>query len=44
LSKAKPFSIAKQKVWGAYKRVKVNRGAAGIDRQTIEEFEKRFIE
>jgi group II intron reverse transcriptase/maturase len=40
LSKAKPFSIAKQEVWGAYKRVKVNRGAAGIDRQTVEEFEK----
>jgi group II intron reverse transcriptase/maturase len=40
LSKAKPFSIAKQEVWEAYKRVKVNRGAAGIDRQTIEEFEK----
>ena len=40
MSKAKPFSIAKQEVWEAYKRVKVNRGAAGIDRQTIEEFEK----
>jgi RNA-directed DNA polymerase len=40
LSKAKPFSIAKREVWEAYKRVKVNRGAAGIDGQTIEEFEK----
>ena len=40
MSKAKPFSIAKREVWGAYKRVKVNRGAAGIDRQTVEEFEK----
>lgn len=40
MSKAKPFSIAKREVWEAYKRVKVNRGAAGIDRQTIEEFER----
>jgi group II intron reverse transcriptase/maturase len=40
LSKTKPFSIAKREVWEAYKRVKVNRGAAGVDGQTIEEFEK----
>jgi group II intron reverse transcriptase/maturase len=40
LGKTKPFSIAKREVWEAYKRVKVNRGAAGIDGQTIEEFEK----
>jgi group II intron reverse transcriptase/maturase len=40
LGKAKPFSIAKREVWEAYKRVRVNRGAAGIDGQTIEGFEK----
>jgi len=40
LGKTKPFSIAKREVWEAYKRVKVNRGAAGIDGQTIDEFEK----
>ena len=40
MSRAKPFLIAKREVWEAYKRVKVNRGAAGIDGQTIEEFEK----
>ena len=40
MGKTKPFSIAKREVWEAYKRVKVNRGAAGIDGQTIEEFEK----
>jgi RNA-directed DNA polymerase len=40
LGKTKPFSIAKREVWEAYKRVRSNRGAAGIDGQTIEEFEK----
>jgi RNA-directed DNA polymerase len=40
LSKAKPFSIAKREVWQAYKRVKANQGAAGVDGQSIEEFGK----
>ena len=40
MDKAKPFSIAKREVWEAYKKVRVNRGAAGIDGQTIEAFEK----
>jgi RNA-directed DNA polymerase len=40
LSEAKPFSISKRLIWEAYKRVKANGGAAGVDRQTIEEFEK----
>jgi RNA-directed DNA polymerase len=40
LDKAKSWSIPKRWVWDAYKRVKVNRGAAGIDEQTIEEFER----
>ncbi len=39
LSEAKPFSISKRLIWEAYKRVKANGGAAGVDRQTIEEFE-----
>lgn len=37
--KAKPFSISKWVVWEAYKRVKANRGAAGVDDQTILDFE-----
>jgi len=40
LSEAKPFSISKRLIWEAYKRVKANDGAAGVDGQTIEEFEK----
>ena len=37
---AKPFSISKVEVWEAYRRVKSNRGAAGIDAQTIAGFEE----
>jgi RNA-directed DNA polymerase len=36
----KPFSIPKQLVWEAYKQVKANKGAAGVDGQSIEDFEK----
>ena len=39
MDKAKPWSIPKQQVWEAYKRVKANREAAGVDGQSIEEFE-----
>jgi RNA-directed DNA polymerase len=40
LEKAKPFAISKQAVWESYKRVKANRGAAGIDEVTLREFEQ----
>ena len=40
MDRAKSFPISKRQVWEAYKRVKVNRGAAGIDDQTIEEFDR----
>ena len=36
---AKPFDISKREVWDAYKRVKANRGAAGVDDQSIAGFE-----
>ncbi|MHB8181867.1 MAG: reverse transcriptase domain-containing protein [Acidithiobacillus ferrivorans] len=36
---AKPLPISKRQVWEAYKRVKANRGAAGVDGQTLTEFE-----
>ena len=35
----KPFQISKWKVWEAYERVKANKGAAGVDGQSITEFE-----
>jgi len=40
LKQAKPFTISKVDVWEAYKRVKANKGAAGADGQSIEEFER----
>ena len=40
MSKAKPFSISKRVVFEAYKRVKANKGAAGVDEESIEEFER----
>jgi len=38
-NRAKPMSISKRMVWDAYKRVKANRGAAGVDGQSITKFE-----
>jgi len=40
MSKAKPFSISKRVVWEAYERVRANKGAAGVDSETVEAFEK----
>jgi RNA-directed DNA polymerase len=40
MDKAKPFCITKREVWEAYKRVKANQGAAGVDGQSIEQFEE----
>ena len=35
----KPFKISKLSVWEAYKKVKANHGSAGVDGQSIEDFE-----
>ena len=40
MSSAKPFDIPKRVVWEAYQRVKANRGAAGVDSQTLTEFDR----
>ncbi len=39
MNRAKPFEIPKREVWEAYKRVRANQGAAGVDGQSIAEFE-----
>ena len=39
MDRAKPFDIPKREVWEAYKRVRANQGAAGVDGQTIADFE-----
>jgi hypothetical protein len=36
----KPFAITKWEVWEAYRQVKANRGAPGVDGVTLEEFDK----
>jgi RNA-directed DNA polymerase len=42
VDRAKPFCISKWEIWEAYKRVKANQGAAGVDGQSIAEFEEEF--
>ena len=39
-SQGKSFDIPKWAVWEAYQRVKANKGAAGVDGQSIGDFEK----
>jgi group II intron reverse transcriptase/maturase len=40
MPEAKPYVIPKQLVWEAYRRVKANRGAAGVDGESLAAFEK----
>jgi RNA-directed DNA polymerase len=40
--KPKSFEISKRAVWEAYRRVKANKGAAGVDEQSITEFERNL--
>lgn len=42
MNRAKPFEIGKREIWEAFKSVKANQGAAGVDGQTIEGFESRL--
>jgi group II intron reverse transcriptase/maturase len=44
MTKAKPFDISKREVWVAYKKVKANQGAAGVDGQSIGEFEANLAD
>jgi retron-type reverse transcriptase len=42
-TKTKPFNIDKKLVYDAYKAVKANAGAAGVDGQSLEMFEKDLM-
>jgi group II intron reverse transcriptase/maturase len=42
LEQTKPFSISKQEVWQAWLKVKANQGTAGVDGQSIAEFEENL--
>jgi hypothetical protein len=40
MTSTKPYDIAKRTIWEAYQRMKANRGAAGVDDETIAMFEQ----
>lgn len=42
MEKTKPFNISKQLFEQAYKLVKANAGAAGVDQQSLEDFERNL--
>jgi RNA-directed DNA polymerase len=42
MNETKSFKINKQAVWDAYKKVKANKGSAGVDNITIEKFEENL--
>ncbi|MDM8569075.1 group II intron reverse transcriptase/maturase [Thiotrichales bacterium HSG1] len=40
MNQTKPFNIPKQLIFDAYKRVKANKGSAGVDAQSLADFEQ----
>lgn len=42
MAEARPFTIEKRDIWEAFQHVNANRGAAGVDGQTLESFEERL--
>jgi RNA-directed DNA polymerase len=42
MTEAKPFRISKRAVWEAWQYVKANQGAAGVDEESIAQFERRL--
>jgi len=42
VNKEKPFNISKKVVWEAYQRVRAKKGAAGVDAESIADFEKEL--
>jgi hypothetical protein len=41
-SKAKSFVFLKEVVWEAWKQVRANQGAAGVDEESIQDFERNL--
>lgn len=42
MDKAKSYEISRHKVWEAYELVKANKGAAGVDGESIQKFEENL--
>lgn len=42
MNKAKSYNIPKRLVWEAWQQVKANKGAEGVDKQSIGKFEEKF--
>jgi len=42
LDKTKPFNIPKRLVWEAFQLVKANKGSAGVDQESISDFEQNL--
>ncbi len=42
MQEAKPFTIDKRLIYEAYKKVRENRGSAGVDKETIKKFEENL--
>jgi len=42
MDKTKSYDISKQVVWEAYKKVKANKGSAGIDEMSMDQFEEKL--
>ena len=42
LTKTKPFEIPKRLIWESWKRVAANQGAPGVDKESIQDFQRKL--